>query len=216
LKLYKNTVSDLLWETLVKLMNLNELSAFRLVGGTSLSLQLGHRMSVDIDLFTDVPYDSIDFDRIDKLFLDQFSYVDMSYKGNIGNGKSYYIGNSKFECVKVDLFYTEPFGFEELTYDGVRLSSTQEIATMKLEVIGHSGRKKDFWDIHELMNHFSLSQMITFYENKYQYGHTKEELVCKLIDFEDADEDFNPICLKNKYWELIKLDIQERIKIEFK
>ncbi len=46
---YKNTVSDLLWETLVTLMSYEELNSFRLVGGTSLSLLLGHRVSVDID-----------------------------------------------------------------------------------------------------------------------------------------------------------------------
>lgn len=46
---------------------------FRLVGGTALSLQLGHRMSVDIDLFTDAPYRSVDFTAIEKRFGGDFS-----------------------------------------------------------------------------------------------------------------------------------------------
>ena len=46
-------------------MEWKELKLFRLVGGTGLSLYRGHRESVDIDLFTDAPYDSIDFDKID-------------------------------------------------------------------------------------------------------------------------------------------------------
>ncbi len=62
--IFKNTVSDLLWETLTQLMNWEELSTFRLVGGTALSLQIGHRMSVDIDLFTDAEYGSIDFGQM--------------------------------------------------------------------------------------------------------------------------------------------------------
>lgn len=70
--IYKNTVSELLWEVLLKLMTLDELKTFRLVGGTSLSLLLGHRISVDIDLFTDAPYDSIDFEKIDALFQNIF------------------------------------------------------------------------------------------------------------------------------------------------
>ena len=42
-------------------MHEKQFTPFRLVGGTSLSLQLGHRMSDDIDLFTDDPYDSFNF-----------------------------------------------------------------------------------------------------------------------------------------------------------
>lgn len=53
MKLYLNTVSDLLLTTLQVLMSTDVFSSFRLVGGTSLSLQLGHRASVDIDMFTD-------------------------------------------------------------------------------------------------------------------------------------------------------------------
>ena len=63
--LYYKTVSPLLLSALQKLMKADEFNSFRLVGGTSLSLQLGHRESVDIDLFTDAAYDSIDFDLID-------------------------------------------------------------------------------------------------------------------------------------------------------
>lgn len=44
-----NTVDDLLKNSLLKLMAAEELSEMRLVGGTALSLHLGHRMSVDIE-----------------------------------------------------------------------------------------------------------------------------------------------------------------------
>lgn len=60
---------------LIKLMSCEELSQFRLVGGTALSLQLGHRISVDIDLFTDAPYESVDFAKIDSLLNAMFPYV---------------------------------------------------------------------------------------------------------------------------------------------
>jgi Nucleotidyl transferase AbiEii toxin, Type IV TA system len=89
--LHKNTVSDNLWDSLHKLMKIEELKDFRLVGGTSLSLQIGHRMSVDIDLFTDAPYDSIDFNRIDKLICSTFPIVEMGYGGNNSMGKSYFV-----------------------------------------------------------------------------------------------------------------------------
>ena len=65
MKLYLETVSSLLWESLEKLMAHDGLKEFRLVGGTALSLQYGHRISIDIDLFTDSPYNSVDFYQID-------------------------------------------------------------------------------------------------------------------------------------------------------
>ena len=49
--LQKHTVREELLELLTYLMNQNEFNNFVLVGGTALSLQLGHQISVDIDLF---------------------------------------------------------------------------------------------------------------------------------------------------------------------
>ena len=66
-KLHWGTVEPLLKETLTILSKHQLSQSFRLVGGTSLSLQLGHRMSDDIDLFTDALYNSIDFSAIDSL-----------------------------------------------------------------------------------------------------------------------------------------------------
>lgn len=81
-RLHKESISQTLWDILDKLMLIPELFPFRLVGGTSLSLQLGHRMSIDIDLFTDAAYSSIDFDRIDKVLLETFPHVENQYQGN--------------------------------------------------------------------------------------------------------------------------------------
>lgn len=193
-------------------MSFDELKAYRLVGGTSLSLLLGHRISVDIDLFTDSEYDSIDFDMLDKLFLESFDYVDIGYAGNKGFGKSYYIGTQKTDSIKVDLFYTDPFILPISEIENIRLSRLGEIVAMKLEIIGQNGRKKDFWDIHELMDHFTWSEMLDFYHKRYPHGHKREEIITKLTDFNNADTDPDPICLKEKHWELIKIDIEESIK----
>jgi len=210
--IHKNTVSDNLWVSLNKLMKIEELKNFRLVGGTSLSLQIGHRMSVDIDLFTDAAYDSIDFECIDKVICSTFPTVEMGYGGNNSMGKSYFVGTSKEDLVKLDIFYTDSFVFPLLIEQDIRFARLEEIAAMKLEVIGNNGRKKDFWDLHELMDYFSLNQMIEFYEKRYPYSLTKKEIITQLTFFDNADEDFEPICLRNKYWELIKLDFEEKIR----
>ena len=61
-----NTVKSQLRSVLSWLMADKEFDCFRLVGGTALSLQLGHRESVDIDLFTEEPYGEVNFNAIDK------------------------------------------------------------------------------------------------------------------------------------------------------
>ena len=213
--LQKQTVTDNLWETLKTLMNIEKFNRFRLVGGTSLSLQLGHRMSVDIDLFTDEPYDSIDFNEIDELITGTFPSVEMGYGGNNSMGKTYFVGKSKDDVVKLDLFYTDSFIFPEIKAQEIRLACKEEIAAMKLQVIGQGGRKKDFWDLHELLEHFSLAQMLEFYEKRYPYNFSKDYIISKLNHFDEANEDFDPICLRKKHWELIKLDFEERVQKEF-
>lgn len=215
MKIYKNTVSHLLWEVLSKLMSFDELKSFRLVGGTSLSLLLGHRSSVDIDMFTDCEYGSIDFEVVDRKIITAFKFVEFGFGGNNSMGKSYFIGNDKNEVVKVDLFYTDPFVFPIIEYRGIRLSQLEEIVAMKLEVVGHNGRKKDFWDLHELMEKFSWTEMLNFYKRRFPYSYSQEEIIAKIIDFEKAEWDPEPVCLKNKHWELIKLDIEESLNKEF-
>ncbi len=212
IELHKETVSDALWSMLCELMNMDCLHPFRLVGGTALSLQLGHRMSVDIDLFTDVAYGSLDFVSIDKQLKQKFATCEMPFRGNESFGKSYYIGHDASEVVKVDLFYTDSFIRPPLLAGNVRLATVEEIAAMKLEVIGHNGRKKDFWDIHELLDTYSLPQLLSFYAERYPYSYTTDELLHKLTDFQFADTDFDPICLKGKYWELVKLDIEDAVR----
>lgn len=212
MKLYLNTVSELLWTSLKELMSIKEFNSFRIVGGTSLSLQLGHRESIDIDLFTDADYDSIDFSVLETKLNEVFHYVDMNSDDLVGMGKSYFIGNNENELVKLDLFYTDPFVFPCIVEQGVRFSSIEEIAAMKFEVIANGGRKKDFWDIHELLETYTLDEMIDFYLKRNPYGYSKDELLVKIVDFSFADDDFTPNCYKEKVWELIKIDFEKLVK----
>lgn len=206
------TVTPILLSILQKLMQAEELNLFRLVGGTSLSLQLGHRQSIDIDLFTDAEYGSIDFSAIDLYLNKTFSYIDSINTGIVGMGKSYFIGESAQQCIKLDLFYTDHFIRPVLAIDGLRLADLEEITAMKIDVIARGGRKKDFWDIHALLDTFTIGQMLEFHNERYPYSHNRDETIRQLVQFEDADNDFDPICLKQKYWELIKLDIHEKLE----
>ena len=148
--LYYNTVNNLLKKSLLQLMAADEFASFRLVGGTALSLQIGHRESIDIDLFSDVDYGKIDFDSIEKYLALNFSYVDHFSNRIPGFGKSYLIGENKDNAVKLDIFYTDKFIQLIFIEDSIKMASIEEIIAMKLDVIQRGGRKKDFWDLHEL------------------------------------------------------------------
>ena len=206
-KLYYNTTGPLLSDTLKRLMESDTFDAFRLVGGTALSLQRGHRKSVDIDLFTDAVYDSIDFVAIEAFLHKNYSYVDSNKYEPFGLGKSCFIGKSEEDCVKLDLFYTDKFIQDIILVDGIRMATVEEIIAMKIDLISRSGRKKDFWDIHELMEDYSMERMLALHKQRHPYTHDKEQIRSNFSNFLDADGDFEPICLKGKHWEIIKLDI---------
>jgi hypothetical protein len=207
--LYWNTTSPLLKSSLETLMKADIFSPFRLVGGTSLSLQLGHRESDDIDLFTDAPYDSIDFAAITVYLRKTFPYADTSNIGLIGMGTSYYIGNSDRDAVKLDLFYTDSFIREAFVEDYITMATVEEIIAMKIDVVSRVGRKKDFWDLHQLLENYSIAQMLSLHKERYPYGHDADLIIKNFTDFQRADNDFEPTCLRGKYWEVIKLDLVE-------
>lgn len=81
MNLHYETVSPLLKETLQKLVNSPIFKDFTLIGGTCLSLQLGHRRSIDIDLFTDIDYGTMNtnlnspplLEKINNLYIKLFS-----------------------------------------------------------------------------------------------------------------------------------------------
>ena len=50
-------------------------------------------------------------------------------------------------------------------------------------------------------------------DNPQLYNEAKKDLIIKnFTNFDLADDDFNPICYKGKYWEFIKEDFEEKIK----
>jgi len=205
--LFFNTINPFLLSVLKTLMAAKEFDVFRLVGGTALSLHIGHRESAVIDLFSDAPYDSIDFGAIDVFLRKTYSYVDTNEFKVIGMGKSYYVGNSKDDCIKLDLFYTDIFIQNITLIDGIRLASVEEIIAMKIDIISRGGRKKDFWDIHELKDDYSFEKMLALHKQRYPYTHDEDQIRRNFSNFENADKDFDPICITGKHWEIIKLDI---------
>jgi len=208
--LHYNTVNELLKNSLTILMQADVFKNFRLVGGTALSLQIGHRESIDIDLFSDAEYGTINFEEIETFLKTNFNYVD-SLNVPPAIGKAYFIGEDKDNTVKLDIFYTDSFIQPYLEIEGIRLATIEEIIAMKLDVIQRVGRKKDFWDLHDLLDSHTINQMIELHNLRYPYTHDRNIILQNFTNFEQAEDDLTPICYRGKYWEFIKEDFEEII-----
>jgi predicted nucleotidyltransferase component of viral defense system len=204
-----NTVKPRLQEVLQDIIYEPIFMPFRLVGGTALSLQLGHRMSEDIDLFTAAEYGSIDYKAIREFLENKYPFCVSRSLDNVSLGTNFVVGNSITDCVKLDLYYTDEFIEKPIIINNIRMATINEIIAMKLEVILQGGRKKDFWDLHYFMDKMNLDDMISLYEKRYPYSDGFNYNKKQLLNFDKADNDFEPICLLGKNWEIIKLDFYE-------
>ena len=210
--LHYETVSTLLINTLRKLMDSDVFKPFRLVGGTNLSLQFGHRISDDIDLFTDAAYGSLDFSVFEQYLKMTFPFFDTPFKtDNVGFGRMYYIGLNGEDTVKLDLMYTDEFFSPAIDIDGIRFASPEQVVAMKMQAIATGGRKKDWWDIHMLLEHFSLEEMLDLHKRWQPWTHDRQQLLEALTDFSVADTQPDPRCLLGKDWDFIKLDIIDAV-----
>ena len=214
MKLYYETVTDYLMRYLVRIMNSPNFNDFRLVGGTSLALQIGHRKSVDIDLFTDIDYGTIDTQSISKFLQEAFPIVKgIETFDRIGLGYSVRIGDTNEELIKLDMYYTEKYIFPMIIQDGIRFASDKEVAAMKMQAItSPNPRKKDFWDICELLEKYSLNDMIEWGIERNPYSLTKEAIINSLKNINSVDSSEPINCIKDNYWELVVMDLLEAVK----
>lgn len=158
-------------------------------------------------MFSDSTYGSIDFQEIDAYLRETFSFVEAFSDLAPALGKSYSIGTDRQNVVKVDLYYTDPFIQPLILVDNnIRLATIEEIIAMKIDVVQRGGRKKDFWDIHTVLDNYSIRRMLELHELRYPYDHDEELIIKNLTNFKLADEDFDPVCLHGKYWDFIKDD----------
>ena len=186
---------------------------FYLVGGTSLALQRGHRLSIDIDLFTCVPYGEMNTAEIESALLEMFPYTDRTEELHQSQMVySMYIGDCKEECIKLDLCYDDALIFPLIEVDGLRIASEKEISAMKIQALTQSEqRRKDFWDIHELLESYTLTELIEWGIQRYPWSVTKESIKDGFKRLPLIKDFTEVICLKGKYWEFIVEDLQEEI-----
>jgi hypothetical protein len=214
MNLHYQAVSPVLVDCLQKLMSHPAFKDFYLVGGTSLAFQRGHRLSIDIDLFTCIPYGQMKTAEIETALQEMFPYTDRTEELHHSQMVySMYVGDSKEDCIKLDLCYDDDLIFPLIEVDGLRMASEKEIAAMKIQAITQvEQRRKDFWDIHELLDSYTLSDMIGWGIQRYPWSVTKES-VKDGIERLPLIKDFTEVvCLKGKYWEFIVEDLLDEAK----
>ena len=96
--------------------------------------------------------------------------------------------------------------------DGIRMLADKDIIGMKLNAILGRGRKKDFWDLYELLKHYPLMDMIAFHEMKYPNQNLLISILQAIIYFEDAEESEDPVRLKGQMWNSIKQFIHDQVR----
>lgn len=135
--LQTQTISAELLELLKFIFDSEVFQNFVLVGGTSLALQIGHRNSVDIDMFGK---SIIDVDAFTEE-LSKFDKVEILSKSQ--NVLILLVGKVKVDFVN----YRYPFLEDFTVIENIRLASKKDIAAMKLNAIAGRGSKKDFIDL---------------------------------------------------------------------
>lgn len=183
-------------------MKLPSLQPFSLVGGTALSLRYGHRSSIDLDLFY---HEKFDHTSIENELIQEFGSSFDYESGHKNLGIFCYI-----DKIKVDIVYFPhlPIGDIE-TKDKIRLYSSADIAAMKIQAILGRGKKKDFWDLHELLQHYSLQQIIDWHKQKYPSQMLAISIPNAITYFTDADESETPVSFKKQTWESVKKGISK-------
>ena len=189
-------------ELLKQLASQPELAQTRLVGGTALALQYGHRQSIDLDFFGALPEDK------DEL-------IDMVKRlGNVTiTNKSKSIVQTIIKNVKVDFVDYSRYAWvdEPIQGEGFLLASDKDIAAMKVNAIIGRGTRKDFIDLYVLLQHYSWSEIMGFYKQKYP-EFSEYRALLSMTYFEDAEMQDMPKMFISTPWDEMKSTIIQAVK----
>lgn len=193
-------------DILKRLMMEPALGSFYLAGGTALALYRGHRMSIDLDLFT-----TNDFQADEVITLLEKTFTGFRYS-NPHNpvGIFSFIDNVKVDFVRHAAF---PWISNPVIEDGIRLAGIQDILAMKISAIMKRAVKKDFFDIAELLQEYSVEDFIAAYQKKYPNQQLLISVPQAMTYFADAEESETPVSLVGATWGSVKQQIQKSVRL---
>lgn len=203
--LYKETVTDQLVEVAKVLMAIEELSEFRLVGGTAIALQLGHRKSIDIDLFSNK---KVDLKKVAQALKDSFPEIP-----NVT--RTEHNLSLVIKGVKIDIYHDWSIPFQKPTKieDGMRLARLEDLAAFKLSAIVGRREKKDYIDLYFLFKHLNANKILSEF-NTYEPLLSAKSLLFALAEVDTAKENKTvlPDMLLNFNWEDVKDNLHQASK----
>jgi predicted nucleotidyltransferase component of viral defense system len=185
-------------DILIKLNNSDLFKNYRLVGGTALALIQGHRKSIDLDFFG---IEKIDSDELITLLKSIGKLREVKTSKRID---SLFLDDVKIDIVRYPYEWID----SPLIEDNLRLASKKEIAAMKIAAIVNRGTKKDFIDLNELLDTFSLNEIIDFYINKFKDSSIFFALK-SVVYFDDAEDQEMPFMFNNITWQTVKDNIKK-------
>lgn len=179
---------------------------FYLAGGTALAIRLSHRISVDLDWFTTHPFEDGMLVAQSLRIAGLPITVDQVSPGTLhGSIKGVRVTFLQYQYP----FIKPPDPWSEMKCD---LASLADLACMKLSAIAQRGARKDFCDLYALgIRHFSLQDMLTFYQKKFSI-HDIGSVLYGLVYFDDAEQERMPRMLLDVSWKEIKSTIVGWVK----
>jgi len=200
--LHAQAVEPRTLELLKELMLKDYLKQFVLVGGTALALQIGHRKSIDLDMFTVKDFDS---EKLVPKLLKEYNLVPLL---QMPQTLICEINGVKVDFIRFKYSFMRPI----VKVGRIRMLSLEDIAPMKLDAITGRGNKKDFFDLYFLLQQFSLETIFGLYKEKYPHQ-TIFHVARSLVYFEDAEANPDPIVFDKKVtWAKVKKTISKEIQ----
>ena len=178
------------------------LNDFYLAGGTALSLQLGHRKSIDLDFFSkNFPTEQLLLKGLEK------------FNPTILNQAPKTLDVLIHETKVSFLEYRYPLIDELKIFNNIKIASVIDIACMKITAISSRGSKKDFVDLNEILKSTTLSEIFANFEKKYKnVKYQKAHLLKSLLFFQDAKNDPEPDYMLNQSWTAVQTNISNAVK----
>ncbi|MFN3740354.1 MAG: nucleotidyl transferase AbiEii/AbiGii toxin family protein [Thermodesulfovibrionales bacterium] len=177
------------------------LEPFYLGVGTGLALQLGHRISYDLDFFTP------------EVFIPEIILNDLKpHKIHSIEKQGIYC---EFKGVRLSfLYYDLPLIFKPVTWRNIKVAHWLDIAAEKFKTVSQRGSKKDFYDIYFSIKNSSIEEVCkAFVERFKNTGINKYHVLKSLVYFEDAEDEPDPFLLKEKLnWSELKEFFKNNIK----
>lgn len=192
------------WGIVRKLVRAGRAEGWVLAGGTGLALQLGHRISKDLDFFRPSPFEPAELT------------AGLAECGRVAvQARATGTLHVTLDGLRVSFLVAEaPFLFNGTPYRGLTLADPRDIAVMKVIAIGGRGSRKDFVDLFfYLRGGTSLEGVFALVRRRFaNIDYNEYHLLRSLVFFEDAETEPMPRMIRRAAWSEIKSTIVAEVK----